>query len=741
MSGLGALLLAAGAYRCVGKGTPGASAFAQPLSPAQHVQLVTNPGFENPGHGVPAGWTWDLARSGHKGTVTTDTSRFVSGRASLKLAPNDKNVAQDPLSVIQIIPGGAYAGRKVEFSGYVASQGNTQGILGIMSLVKGVPQGKPDMLFQAGGAKPEWQRRSGVYTVPNDPSVQLVLICMSNGHSGASWFDDVSVVPVGSESVASAGGASTPTPAAATPPVTSGPPLTATVSVNANAVLRTIPSTLYGANVEWRWNGLGLWLPGKGPDPVVASLTRNLGVTLIRYPGGYLSDFYNWRDGIGPPAQRPVVKHQPGRNEESQPLFGTNEALEFAHDVGAHLLLTVNAGTGTASEAAGWVKYVNGQRRRVQFWEVGNELYLNEPTPVSQAVTVPPATYASRFAQFASAMRAADPGITIAAIGGVNYGPYDFMGYPHWLRTVLQRDGNQIDLVSVHDAYAPLLSPQDENADFRTVYTAMLAAPKLIAGNLAQVTDTIDRYAPPDKRGKIDIAVTEWGPAFNFNNHSRWVDHVKTLGSALFAASVLKTFIEAPRVEVANFQLLNDFAAFGVIGSNNTSFPLNPHWIPTPRYYAIQLFTRHFGTRLIRSTTDGPTFDSQAIGAVAAVKNAPYLDLVSSLSADGSHLYIIGINKHFDRDIDATISLQDFKPAATAMAWTLDGASMDANTGTGIVKAPGLGVPRQAVDPADPQFYNGNQITFDSTAVSISGNRFVYRFPAHSATSLVLVRR
>ena len=74
----------------------------------------------------------------------------------------------------------------------------------------------------------------------------------------------------------------------------------------------------------------------------------------------------------------------------------------------------------------------------------------------------------------------------------------------------------------------------------------MLAAPVLIAANLAAVSKQIEECVPGDA-AKIRIAVTEWGPAFAFDPHSRYADHCKTLGSAMFAASTLKAFIESPR--------------------------------------------------------------------------------------------------------------------------------------------------------------------------------------------------
>jgi alpha-N-arabinofuranosidase len=693
-------------------------------------ELAQNPGFEE-GTPLPLHWTWDQKQSGMKGLVAQDQSQHHSGRSSLRLQPNRNNVADDPLAVTQIISAGKYHGQKVEFSAFVKDEGDTQAILGLLALVHGVPQGKPDMLFQNASLSDEWSQQKKVFRVPDDPSVQLVLICMSNGKAGTSWFDDVSVTPlIASEAL--------PASLRARKPDTT--PLTATIRVD-DRILRDIPRTLYGTNIEWRWNALNLWQPKQHrPDPKLEQLTKDLGVTVLRYPGGMFSDFYHWKTGVGPMDDRVEVKHEPGKPDKSVPYFGTDEVLDFARQVGAEVWMTANAGTGTAQEAGDWVKYCNGQTERVRFWEVGNELYIRDPAPQFSTITIDSAAYARRFSEFAHAMRAADPKIKIAAIGGVNYGRLNFVGYPDWLKAVLQQDAQDVDLVSIHNAYAPIIA--EENVEFRDVYRAMLGAPIAIGQNLQTVSDTIEKYAPA-RASKIKIAVTEWGPAFRFDLNSKWVDHPKTLGSALFAASVMNTLIQSPKVEVANFLMLHDFSVYGAIGSRNTDFPPNHDWVPTARYYAFQLYTKHFGSRLLSTSTEVPTFDTQTIGYTEGVKGVPYLDVIASLSEDGRQLYIVAVNKDFDRPINASISLAAFAPVKLGTAWTLNGSGLDANTGTGIIRAPGLRVPRQQEDPANPRFYKGGEgeITFASSPFDVAGAKFTYRFPAHSVTSLVLTRR
>jgi alpha-L-arabinofuranosidase len=214
------------------------------------------------------------------------------------------------------------------------------------------------------------------------------------------------------------------------------------------------------------------------------------------------------------------------------------------------------------------------------------------------------------------------------------------------------------------------------------------------------------------------------------------------MGSALLAASTLKAFIESPQTQIANFHVLNDVSIMGWLGTLNGQWPSNPVWAATARCYAFELFTKYFGARLIRSTVASPTFNTQAVGAVQAVANVPWLDVVSSLSADGKTMYVIGINKHFDENIAAAFALKSFSPAKTGVAWTVNGTGIDANTGTVPLQIPGVVWALQHQDPENPQFYNGapQQITMTSAPVSGISSNFTYTFPAHSVTALILSR-
>jgi alpha-N-arabinofuranosidase len=513
--------------------------------------------------------------------------------------------------------------------------------------------------------------------------------------------------------------------------------LSASVAVDTGTVIRTIPVSLYGSNVEWVWNAYSLWNQQSGlPDPNLASLADDLGITLFRYPGGMYADFYHWRDGVGPYFTRPIVPFQTADTQTGQITFGTDEALQFAEQVNAQLVITVNVGTGTAAEAAAWVRYVNGQSLRVLYWEIGNEVYINDGSVTQNAITMDPATYAARFLEFAAAMRAADPRIKIGAIGGQNQGTYDLVAYPDWNQIVLQTAGSQIDFLAVHNSYAPV-NVSDSDA-VRDVYAALFAAPRLIAQNLQTLSQQISAYAPA-RASQIAIAVTEWGPLFQLTSAGRYVQHTKTLGSALFDADTLMTFLASPSTQVANFHVFNDLSIMCWICSSNGSYP--PAWIPTAESMAFQLIRQHFGTQLVSSTVMAPTYTSPAVGDVVSVPNVPYLDVVSSLSADGTTLYVIAVNKHLDDAINASLSIAGFAPASSAVSWTLNGTGVDANTGTHPLQTPGVNWAPQAEDPLNPQFDNGGpgQVTVTQAAPQV-GLQFMYRFPAHSVTALQLRR-
>ena len=78
----------------------------------------------------------------------------------------------------------------------------------------------------------------------------------------------------------------------------------------------------------------GVYQPGsrladaKGFRTDVAREIKDLGVPIVRYPGGNFVSGYNWLDGVGPKAQRPAVLDRAWNSIETN-QFGTNEFIEW----------------------------------------------------------------------------------------------------------------------------------------------------------------------------------------------------------------------------------------------------------------------------------------------------------------------------------------------------------------------------------------------------------------------------
>jgi len=329
--------------------------------------------------------------------------------------------------------------------------------------------------------------------------------------------------------------------------------------------------------------------------------------------------------------------------------------------------------------------------------------------------------------EYATAMRTVDPSIKIGADIEYNFAASAFRYFPNWAQVVLEKAAKHIDFVSVHNALSPGLSVVG-GWDVRTVYAAFLSSPTLIKRALASLGNLIETAAG-DKDGRIRIGVTEYGPLFETDPGSRFIDHVKTLGSALFVASVMKVLIEDPRVDIACAFKLLDASTQGWIGNRDRTY------IPKAPYFALQMFTNHFGPLLISTNTRSPEYNTRTVGWAEAVQGVPYLDVVASLSDDQRTVYIIGVNKHFDRSIQASIHISSFYPEGSGTAWTLWGTAIDANTGT-----EGGDIAPQAVADPGGRFDQGgpDEISVNQSSISVSGSQFSYEFPARSVTALVI---
>ncbi len=692
--------------------------------------LIHNFSFESPLIG--SGWfgLWDIkADVGARGILSLVFGTRHSGHYGLKLTPNSRNIIDASYydyGIGQRLPLDTLRGKTILYQGWISAEGGAKALLRMVAVSKDgdvkvravqretqIPANKQLVLVQ------------DLFDVPDQPLSELFLICSVQGTTGAAYFDDITV----SQQMASKLSMGQPDP---------GPGLNSMVFVDFSKTTRRIPQTLYGVNTEYIFNGMGLWNEWtKSADPDILSLTSDLGVSQIRFPGGLYSNFYHWKNGIGPVDQRPDTPITPGRDLTGN-KFGTDEALQISDQLGAPLFITVNSHTGTPEEAAEWAQYIKDSGHNASFWEIGNELYFyRNPLDTSGPVWTPE-SYSDSFLNYAKALRAVDPKNKVAVDVEFNMtmngcGVVDATGC--WADVVLKRTQDQIDYIALHNALAPIMLGDDAGWDVRTVYAGMLAAPLQVKKLLEELSKKIDALSPANA-SRIRLAMVEWGPFFQSNPQNRFVDHVKTLGSALYAASLMKVMIESPRTEIAHAFTLVDPLTQGWIGPRQGSY------IPRAPYYALQFYAKHFGPLLVPTATYTPTYNAFSMGVVPATENVPYLDVVSSKDEDSGTLHVIAINKHFDQPIRAYFQVDAFYAIGHGTAWTLNGSGIDASTGTelpaNLIQQGYFGP--QAIALPDGRFDKGGpgEIAVTSQPVDIIGSCFVFDFPAHSVTALVL---
>src|SRR3954454_5297638 len=128
----------------------------------------------------------------------------------------------------------------------------------------------------------------------------------------------------------------------------------------------SIDRRLFGSFVEHmgRCVYTGVFEPGHpaadelGLRTDVLVLARELGVTVVRYPGGNFVSNYRWEDGIGPREARPTRLDLAWRTIERNEV-GTDAFLQWAARAGVEPMLAVNLGTRGVDAARSLVEYCN----------------------------------------------------------------------------------------------------------------------------------------------------------------------------------------------------------------------------------------------------------------------------------------------------------------------------------------------------------------------------------------------
>jgi len=173
------------------------------------------------------------------------------------------------------------------------------------------------------------------------------------------------------------------------------PPNVVNVTVNAAQPVRVVDPRHFAVNTA-------VWDADLDTNNTINLLTR-MGAQALRFPGGSLSDDYHWATNTTD-------------SNTWQWATSFDSFAQVATAVGTQAFITVNYGSGTLAEAAAWVQESNVTKHYgFKYWEIGNECYGSWETDIN-AVAHDPYTYAQRFQQYYTQMKAVDPTIKIGAV-------------------------------------------------------------------------------------------------------------------------------------------------------------------------------------------------------------------------------------------------------------------------------------------------------------------------------------
>jgi alpha-L-arabinofuranosidase len=278
-----------------------------------------------------------------------------------------------------------------------------------------------------------------------------------------------------------------------------------------------IDRRLFGSFLEHMGRAVytGIYEPGHphadehGFRQDVLTVVKELGPTIVRYPGGNFVSAYNWEDGVGPVEERPGQLDLAWRSRESN-AFGLNEFAAWSAKAGTEMMIAVNLGTRGVDAARNLVEYCNhpegtywSDLRRahgvsrphdVKVWCLGNE--MDAPWQIGHKT---PYEYGRIALEAAKAMRRIDPGIVLAACGSSN----DRMAtFGEWEATVLEEAYDQIDYITLHNYFDPEV--EGDLASF-------LASSDTMDDFIAAVVATCDHIKGKRRSKKsIHLSFDEW---------------------------------------------------------------------------------------------------------------------------------------------------------------------------------------------------------------------------------------
>ena len=492
------------------------------------------------------------------------------------------------------------------------------------------------------------------------------------------------------------------------------------VYVDSRRVTAPLDRNLFGSFLEHLGRAIyeGVYDPGSklsdtnGFRKDVIGEIRQMGVPIVRYPGGNFVSGYNWLDGVGPKESRPRVLDK-AWNAINTNQFGTNEFMAWCKAAGTEPLMGLNLGTGTPEEAAALVEYCNldqgtkwsdlrrkhgfAEPYKVKRWCLGNE--MDGPWQIGHMTAT---EYGLKAQDAARQMRYVDPSLQLIACG--SSGPF-MPTYLEWDREVLEQCYDYVDGLSLHRYFTN--APADTGGDSSKFLAMNLSMEQQIAETVA-VCDLVRGHKRSPKQ--LWLSFDEWNVWYRArsgdytNGHHQEAPHlleeVYNLEDALLVGGLLNSLLRnANRVKVACLaQLINVIAP---IMTNANGL------LRQTIYYPYSWALQYARGSVLNLLAQSPTYEVAKMGQV------PYLDVAGTIDPGDGKVAIFVLNRDLSKPHVVEIDWQDKTPGQVLVSSVLSGTDLKAFNS--------FGAPQHVAPQA-----------FDKP--STTGGRTKYEVPARSYT-------
>jgi alpha-N-arabinofuranosidase len=398
----------------------------------------------------------------------------------------------------------------------------------------------------------------------------------------------------------------------------------------------------------------------------VLGLTRELGVSTVRYPGGNFVSGYRWEDGIGPRENRPrrldLAWHSTETNE-----VGVDEFMRWCRKAGVEPMMALNLGTRGIAEALDLLEYcnhpsgtalsdlraANGSKEPhgIRMWCLGNE--MDGPWQTGHKTA---REYGRLAAETARAMRMIDPGLELVACGSSGSSMPTFGA---WEATVLEESYDVVDYISCHAYY------EEKGGDLGS----FLACSTDMEHFISSVVSTADSVGARLKsRKRIDISFDEWNVWYLSRFHDAppppdWPvapplleDHYHLADAVAFGGLLITLLRNSDRVSAASLaQLVNVIAPI-------MTEPGGRAWRQTT-FHPFAQASRYAEGDVLRVEPVSPLYETAEFGEV------PLLHAVATRSDRG--VTVFAVNRSADGPLSLEIDARALGAVTVTSATTL----------------------------------------------------------------------